>query len=64
MFVIHKKRLKIIISCILISLLAFSFKIAENQEQTQNNSTKTVETTSTPVSRKNSSTRCWTWQTR
>lgn len=51
MIIIHKKRIKIIISCILIAVFAFSFQIASKQtskDQEQN----TIETTATPVSGK------------
>ncbi len=51
MIIIHKKRIKIIISCILIAVFAFSFQIASKQtpkDQEQN----TMETTATPVSGK------------
>ena len=45
MIIINKKRLQIIVSCILIGLLAFSMQVGN----VQNN---TIETTSTPVSEK------------
>lgn len=54
MIVISKKRIQIILSCIVIAVFAFSFQIAnhskevEIQQQTQN----TVPTTATPVSGK------------
>lgn len=51
MLVINKKRIKIMASCILIALFAFSFQIA-NQNNQINNTLKAVETTSTPVSGK------------
>ncbi len=54
MIVINKKRIQIVTSCILIGVLAFSFKIANTQKQTEQNIEKsnTMETTSTPVSGK------------
>ena len=54
MILINKKRIKIILGCILISLLAFSFQIADyKQAKEQKNELKnTVQTTSTPVSGK------------
>lgn len=57
MIVISKKRIEIILSCVIISLLAFSFKIAgrtntnTNQESNGTND-KAMETVSTPVSGK------------
>ena len=51
MLVINKKRIKIIISCILIALFTFSFQIADIENKVESNK-KTVETTSTPVSGK------------
>lgn len=54
MIVINKKRIQIVTSCILIGVLAFSFKIANTQKQNEQNIEKsnTMETTSTPVSGK------------
>ena len=54
MILINKKRIKIILGCILISLLSFSFQIADyKQAKEQKNELKnTVQTTSTPVSGK------------
>ncbi len=58
MIIIHKKRIKIIISCLLIALFAFSFQIANNQTKNENTTQKggqeqnTMETTATPVSGK------------
>ena len=55
MLVINKKRIKIITTCILIGILAFSFKIAKTGEQNEQNVEKdnnTIETTATPVSGK------------
>ena len=49
MIIISKKRIQIITSCILLGILAFSFKIARTEEQENNT---TVPTTSTPVSGK------------
>ena len=51
MLVINQKRIKLILSCILIALFAFSFKIADNNQKTKNVK-ETVETTATPVSGK------------
>ena len=50
MLVISKKRIQIILSCLIMALFAFSFQVAENNRglETKN----TVETTSTPVSGK------------
>ena len=55
MILINKKRLKIITSCILVSLLTFSFHIAgteNNLNQDSKVEKSVVETTSTPVSGK------------
>jgi len=57
MIIIHKKRIKIIISCILIAVFAFSFQIASNQTKNENIIPKKqeqniMETTATPVSGK------------
>ena len=58
MIVINKKRIQIIVSCVLIAMLAFSFQIASNKKEIQENdktkeqSPKTVATTATPVSGK------------
>lgn len=55
MIVIHKKRIQVIISCILIAIFAFSFQVASNTKE-KNNTTKeeqnAVTTTATPVSGK------------
>lgn len=51
MIVINKKRIQIILSCLIIGMFAFSLQVAENNNNTvelQN----IVETTSTPVSEK------------
>lgn len=51
MIIINKKRIQIIITCVLIALFAFSFQIAGNntkeQKQEQQNA---IPTTATPVS--------------
>lgn len=56
MVVINKKRIEIIISCVIIALFTFSIQIAndkkiDNNGET-NNSSKIIETTATPVSGK------------
>jgi len=51
MLVINQKRIKIMLSCILIGLFAFSFQIANKNTQTKNN-TEVIQTTATPVSGK------------
>ena len=48
MFILHLKRLKIILGFVLISLFAFSCTYVKDE----NNRNKTVETTATPVSGK------------
>ncbi len=56
MIIINKKRIQIIISCLVIALFAFSFQMANNQNQLQerNNlkNNNAVQTTATPVSGK------------
>ena len=56
MIVISKKRIEIILSCVIISLLAFSFKIARTNNgdanAVNNTNNSTLETVSTPVSGK------------
>lgn len=57
MIIIHKKRIKIIISCILIAVFAFSFQIASNQTKNKpieqkSQEQNTIATTATPVSGK------------
>ena len=50
MIVISKKRIQIILSCLIMGLFAFSFQIAEKNNNTGEKNT--VETTATPVSGK------------
>ena len=50
MLVISKKRIQIILSCIIIGLFTFSFQVAEKNNNTELKNT--VETTATPVSEK------------
>lgn len=58
MIIIHKKRIQIIVSCIIIAVFAFSFQIANQQRKTANNNrieenkSNTIATTATPVSGK------------
>ena len=56
MFILHKKRIQIMIACVIISLLAFSFSIAKNsKEGIPNNQVEepnVLPTTATPVSGK------------
>lgn len=55
MVIINKKRIKIILSCILVGILAFIFQIADKKEilQTDNlTQTNTLQTAATPVSGK------------
>ena len=49
MLVISKKRIQIILSCLIMGLFAFSFQVAENNNKESKN---IVETTATPVSGK------------
>lgn len=58
MIVINKKRIQIILSCVLVAVFAFSFQIANNQKEkvampnTELKQESTVTTTATPVSGK------------
>lgn len=58
MIIIHKKRIQIIVSCIIIAVFAFSFQMANYQRKTENSNTieenepNTIVTTATPVSGK------------
>lgn len=55
MIVINKKRISLILSCIFVSLLAFSFKIANKNENVGNfigENNSVVETVATPTSGK------------
>ena len=57
MFIISKKRIELILSCILISILAFSLNISNKPKTNENiinqtNMENSVETVSTPVSGK------------
>lgn len=51
MLVINQKRIKIMLSCMLIGLFVFSLQVANKNPQT-NNVKETLQTTSTPVSGK------------
>ncbi len=51
MVVINKKRIKIIVTCVFISVLAFSFKIG-TVDKSSRNKENIIATTSTPVSGK------------
>ena len=56
MIVINKRRIQIIVSCILISLFAFSIQMTNGNRSSitkeKNENINTIETTSTPVSGK------------
>lgn len=56
MIVINKRRIQIILSCLIISVFAFSFQIASNKNELERNTNSeqqnTLETTATPVSGK------------
>lgn len=54
MIIISKKRIQIILSCIIIAVFAFSFQIANHSKEIemQQPIQKTVPTTATPVSGK------------
>ncbi|MCI8443962.1 MAG: hypothetical protein HFJ37_02115 [Clostridia bacterium] len=51
MLVMNQKRIKIMLTCILIALFAFSLQIT-NENPSINNRKETVQTTATPVSGK------------
>lgn len=52
MILISKKRIKIVIACLLISIFAFSFKIADTPTNKNEQGNNIIQTTSTPVSGK------------
>ena len=52
MIVINKKRIQIIISCIIIAIFAFSFQIASTPKEAEEKTLNTIPTTATPVSGK------------
>ena len=51
MIIIQKKRIQIIILCLIISIISFTFQIAKEDDVNLENK-KTEETTATPVSGK------------
>jgi len=52
MIIINKKRIRLILSCILMSVFAFSFQISDTENSKTTNVNDTVAITSTPVSGK------------
>ena len=52
MMIIDKKRIKIILGCILIAIFTFTFQIANQKENSNKIQEQTAQTTSTPVSGK------------
>lgn len=57
MIVINKKRIQIVLACLLMGIFAFSFQIANNKNELVKNANsepqlKTLQTTATPVSGK------------
>ena len=56
MIIINKKRIKIILSCILIGIFAFSFQVVSNKNEFKKSNNlslqNTIQTTATPVSGK------------
>lgn len=54
MVVIQKKRMQIIVMCLLISIVSFAMQIAKEDRKTQDNTdiNNTIQTTATPVSGK------------
>ena len=54
MVIIHKKRIQIIVMCLLISIISFAMQIAKDTNKTQDNTNtnNTIQTTATPVSGK------------
>lgn len=70
MIVISKKRIQIIVSCILIAMFAFVFQVASNKKELEKNSdlgqqsSSTILTTATPVSGKTIVVDARSWYTR
>lgn len=62
MIVISKKKIQMILACIMLAIFAFSFHIATNK--TDKNQRNTVETTATPLSGKTIIIDARTWNTR
>ena len=52
MMIIDKKRIKIILGCILLAIFTFTFQIAKQKENSNKIQEQTAQTTSTPVSGK------------
>lgn len=58
MIIINKKRIQIILSCVMIGLMAFSFQVAKHKDGLEENKNSeqqqqtTVQTAATPVSGK------------
>lgn len=52
MMIIDKKRIKIILGCILMGIFAFTFQVANQKENANKIQEQTAQTTSTPVSGK------------
>ena len=51
MIVINKKRIQIIVSCVMIAVFAFTFQIAKSEKE-EKQEENVVQTTATPVSGK------------
>ena len=68
MLLINKKRIQIIISCVLVGMLAFSFKIANEKDESTNDNnleqSNIIQTTATPVSGKTIVVDARAWGTR
>lgn len=63
MIVIHKKRIQMIIGCVLIAIFAFTFQVGvKSKEEKQEENT--VQTTATPVSGKTIVIDARSWSTR
>ena len=52
MIIINKKRLQILVLCVLVSIFAFSLQMTNNKNSEQEKEQNTVVTTATPVSGK------------
>ena len=50
MVIFNKKRIELVISCIIISLFVFSIQVSNRNNTTEKDSIKTIETTATPAS--------------
>ena len=52
MIILSKKRIGIILTCVLIGIFTFSFQVANNEKYSVDSENNTIPTSSTPVSGK------------